>query len=78
MANFRLIAMILHPYGNYDDAESIKDYEIISKGNDAGIELLKTKYGVVSDNIEWFDVFDDSVIYVFDEDAEGYYLFERV
>jgi hypothetical protein len=79
MAEFKLIGMILHPEGNYEnDVEGIKDYNVISKGNEESFELLKNKYKVDSDNIEWFDVFDDSVEYVFDEDADGYYLFERV
>lgn len=79
MSEFKLIAMILHPEGNYEnDAQGIADYNVIAKGDDRGIELLRDKYSVESDNIEWFDEFDDSVVYVFDEDADGYYLFERV
>lgn len=75
MSNYRLIGMILHPEGNYDNPDSIADYNVISKNEDNAVELLRDKYFVESDVTESFPLDDE---YVIDEDGDGFYLFEKI
>lgn len=74
---FRLIAMLLHPEGNYtieDNPQAFADFERLDNGDENSFEILQ-KYEVDSDHYMEFDTIAD---YVIDEDADGFYLFERV
>lgn len=74
---FRLIAMLLQPEGNYtieDNPQAVADFEKLEMGDENSFEILQ-KYEVDSDHYMSFDTIAD---YVIDEDADGFYLFERV
>lgn len=74
---FRLIAMLLQPEGNYtieDNPQAVADFEKLEMGDENSFEILQ-KYEVDSDHYMEFDTIAD---YVIDEDADGFYLFERV
>lgn len=74
---FRLIAMLLQPEGNYtieDNPQAVADFEKLEMGDENSFEILQ-KYEVDSDHYMEFDTIAD---YVIDEDADGFYLYERV
>jgi hypothetical protein len=74
---FRLIAMLLQPEGNYtieDNPQAVADFEKLEMGDENSFEILQ-KYEVDSDHYMEFDTIAD---YVIDEDADGFYLFEKV
>lgn len=74
---FRLIAMLLQPEGNYtieDNPQAVADFEKLEMGDENSFEILQ-KYEVDSDHYMEFDTIAD---YVIDEDADGFYLYEKV
>lgn len=75
--NFRLVAMLLAPKGNYtieNSPQAVADYERLENDDPNSFEILQ-RYKVDSDHYMEFDTIAD---YVIDEDADGYYLFEKV
>lgn len=75
--NFRLVAMLLAPGGNYtieDDAQAVADYERLENDDANSFEILQ-RYEVDSDNYMSFNTNSD---YVIDYDADGYYLYKKV
>ncbi len=75
--NFRLVAMLLAPEGNYtieDSPQAVADYERLENDGANSFEILQ-KYAVDSDHYMEFDTIAD---YVIDYDADGYYLYEKV
>lgn len=75
--NFRLVAMLLAPEGNYtieDDAQAVADYERLENDDPNSFEILQ-RYEVDSDHYMSFNTNSD---YVIDYDADGYYLYEKV
>lgn len=54
--------------------QAVADFERLDNGDENSFEILQ-KYEVDSDHYMEFDTIAD---YVIDEDADGFYLFERV
>lgn len=75
--NFRLVAMLLAPEGNYtieNNPQAVADYERLENDDPNSFEILQ-KYEVDSDNYMGFNTNSN---YVIDYDADGYYLYEKV
>ena len=74
-SEYQLVGMLLHPEGKYDQyPDLVNDYYDVYDNKDLLIEALKTKYVVEGAT----ETFNGNAEYVFDEDADGFYLFKRI
>lgn len=74
-STYQLVGMLLHPEGNYDQyPDLVNDYHDVCDNKDLLIEALKTKYVVEGAT----ETFNGNAEYIFDEDADGFYLYKII